>query len=187
MMPATHALASWALACLGGAKGRSGRLAVTLSGVVPDLDGLGCVVDFAAAKLGFQSFLFESGHHVLLHNFWAGAVCGIIGWRLAGRSVATGLLCLAAFNLHILCDLIGSAGADGEIWPVMYLWPFSSHEFSVSWQWRLDSPVNIGVTLALEALAVFLAWRDGRSPLELLSPKLDAYVFSLFRRLAGRA
>jgi inner membrane protein len=186
MMPSTHALMSWCLANVGGAEGRRSRLVVTLSGVIPDIDGLGGIADFVLSKFGIQSFFFENWHHVLLHNFWMGFLCAAAGWKFTRGSARTALLCLAAFNLHMICDLIGSAGEGGETWPMLYLWPFSNWEFSLSWQWRLDSPINIMITVILEIWMLSLAWRKGFSPIELFSPALDKKLFARLRTMTQR-
>lgn len=176
----------WTLASLGEARSRAGRIAVTLSAILPDLDGLGGALDFLFAQTGQKTFFFEEGHHVLLHNMWAGLLCAAIGWAVSGKNLRTCFLCLLAFNLHIACDLIGSAGADGELWPIAYFWPLCGMEYSVAWQWRLDSPINIALTAVLEIAMLLLAWGKGYSPIEIISPAFDKKVFALLGRLFRR-
>ena len=184
-MPTTHILESWLLANAIPTD-RRGRLAITLSGVLPDLDGIGYPIEELTRGSAHPLFWFEDFHHVLLHNICAGLLFAGVSYFLCGCSWRVALGSLAAFHLHLLCALIGSAGADGEIWPLFYLLPFSGYELSWAGQWRLDSPINIAITFICEALVLYLAWRRGFSPIELLSPSLDTRLMSMVYRLCGR-
>ena len=184
-MPSTHLLESWLLANAIPTD-RRGRLAITLSGVLPDLDGLGYPFEALSKGTGHELFWFEDFHHILLHNLPSGICFALIAYFACGKSLRVALGSLAAFHLHMLCDLVGSAGADGEIWPLYYLMPFSRLEFSWAGQWRLDSWINIFITLACEALMLCLAWRRGFSPLEMLSPRLDSKLIESIKRFFGR-
>lgn len=182
MMPATHGLFSWLLANVIDTD-RRGRIAITLAGVIPDLDGLGYPVEALTRGGDSPLFWFEDAHHVLLHNLPAGILLSAVAFVFAGKSWKVAAMALAAFHFHLLFDLAGSAGEGGEIWPICYLWPFSGAEFAWTGQWRLDSPMNIVFTLLCEAAVALLAWRRGFSPIELLSPSLDAKVLSILSRL----
>ncbi len=185
MMPSTHFLESWLLANAIPCE-RRGRLAIALSGVLPDLDGLGYPIEALTRGSSQQLFWFEDFHHILLHNACAGLFFATLSYFLCGLSWRVALGSLAAFHLHLLCDLLGSAGEGGELWPIFYFLPFSGFELNWQGQWRLDSPINIAITFLCEIATAYLAWRRGFSPLELLSPKLDAKLMAGVYRLFGR-
>ena len=91
---------------------------------------------------------------------------------------------LASFHLHLLLDLAGSRGTDGEQWPIPYLLPFSrAVQLTWSGQWTLGAWQNTVLTAALLIATVWAAWRFGRSPLGLISPEADDRVV---RALRGR-
>ena len=91
----------------------------------------------------------------------------------------TGFLALLAFHLHLLGDLVGSRGPDGYQWPIPYLLPFST-DWNLTWQyqWELDAWPNILVTLLLLGVTLYLSWKRGHSPLELVSQRADAAFVS---------
>lgn len=95
---------------------RRDRRLVAWSGVVPDLDALSLLGGIAA---------YSQYHHVLAHGVMA-AVAGTAIWTaLARRRLQVLVGSLAAFHLHLVCDLLGS-GRDGAI---VYWFPFSRREF----------------------------------------------------------
>jgi hypothetical protein len=86
--------------------------------------------------------------------------------------------------LHLLGDLVGARGPDGDQWPIPYLLPFSNH-LQLIWagQWALNAWQNMTLTAALLLLTWVLAWKRGFSPLEMFSTKADrAFVGALRRR-----
>ena len=182
MSPVSHGLLSW----LVGETldiGRRGRIAVTAAGLAPDLDGLGAPVEMLSD--GALPW-FTAYHHAVLHNGLAGVVVSAIAWAWC-RDWRVGLLAIAAFHLHLVCDIVGSRGPDGHDWPIPYLLPFHPWEWRWDGQWRLDSWQNLLVTgLALVAITV-LAVRRGRSPVELLSPRWDQRVVETLRQRLGRS
>src|ERR1051325_2185437 len=105
MSPETHLLASWLIAAKTTSNPRDCRL-VTLAGILPDLDGLGLVID--KANLVFrhkQTFLYLDLHHHLLHGaFGALLICGALA-AIAGERRRVFGLALIVFHLHLLCDL----------------------------------------------------------------------------------
>ena len=44
----------------------------------------------------------------------------------ANRKLTTALLVFISFHLHLLADLVGARGPDGDQWPIPYLLPFSN-------------------------------------------------------------
>ena len=70
---------------------------------------------------------------------------------------------------------------DGS-WPIPYLLPFSN-AWQWSWrgQWPLNAWQNFAITLALLLAAFFLAWKNGFSPLEMISPRADRALVTALR------
>jgi len=89
-----------------------------------------------------------------------------------------------AFHLHLLGDLVGSRGPDGYQWPIPYLYPFSA-QWTLAWpgQWELNAWPNILITALVLGITLYLAWKRGCSPLEMVSLKADAaFVTGLRKR-----
>jgi inner membrane protein len=82
----------------------------------------------------------------------------------------TALLVFISFHLHLLCDLIGARGPDGDQWPIPYLKPFSN-ALQLTWygQWALNGWQNFAITGILLLATFWLAWKHATSPLELFS------------------
>ena len=182
MNPITHLLLSWGVAnSVPG--GRRERAAVTLAGLVPDLDGLGAVAELATRGSARPLAWYSEYHRVLPHNVLGAVAVAAACAAVARRRLAAALGGLAAFHLHLLGDLLGSQGPDGSQWEIYYLWPFTrAWPWSSALQWRLDAWPNVLITTLALALAFYLAWRRGFSPLELLSRRADAALVATLRR-----
>lgn len=167
MNPIVHAELSW----LGAQRltDRRDRLLVTLAGVLPDLDGL--------TLLAGQD-LYGQWHHVLTHGFVSALVIAGVLAAFARRKAVVFGLGLAAFHLHLLCDLLGS----GPGWPLFYFWPFNREQWFWSGQWDLASWQNglIGLGATLAVLACALPY--GRTAVELFSLKADGKVVAALRQ-----
>lgn len=89
-----------------------------------------------------------------------------------------------SFHLHLLGDLIGARGPDGEQWPIPYLSPFSTAwHWTWSGQWALNAWPNMAITASVIAFALWSAWKRGFSPLEMISARADrAFVAALRNR-----
>ncbi len=184
MSPITHFLMGWAVANAAPSLSKRERALVTLASVVPDIDGLGIVAEFATRHAEHPLNWWSEYHHVLGHNLgFALLVCGVAA-VLARQRLKTALLVFVSFSLHLLGDLAGARGPDGEQWPIPYLLPFSNHPQLVwSGQWALNAWPNMVITAALILLAGILAWQRGFSPLEMFSAKADrAFVGALRQR-----
>ena len=90
--------------------------------------------------------------------------------RLPSHPGLTAFLVFISFHLHLLCDLIGARGPDGDQWPIPYLKPFSN-TLQLTWhgQWALNAWQNFVITGLLLLATFWIAWRHGSSPLELVS------------------
>ena len=157
---------------------------VTLASVAPDLDGLGIIPELLTRNSSHPLLWFSVYHHSL-HSLLFALVVAAISFTLATRKWLTGFLALLSFHLHLLEDLLGSRGPDGDQWPIPYLKPFSS-ALQLTWrgEWALNAWPNILITVALLLAVFWLAWQRGFSPLEMVSSKLDrAFVEALRHRL----
>jgi hypothetical protein len=157
---------------------------VTIAGVVPDLDGLGIIAEWLTRNSQHPLNWWSEYHHVLGHNLGFGIVVAIFATMFAKHRIKTSLLVLLSFHLHLLGDLVGARGPDGDQWPIPYLLPFSS-KWQLTWsgQWALNAWPNIVITALLIGTSVLLARRRGFSPLEMFSSKADA---ALVRTLRNR-
>jgi inner membrane protein len=158
---------------------------VTLAGILPDVDGLGLVMDLANRALGRpDASLYLEYHHFVLHGLLGGLLLAAVTGLLARRRWRVALLSLAVFHLHLLCDLAGSRGPSlADYWPIHYLAPFTRHPMWV-WQgqWALDAWPNRIISVALLAYAFWLAVRRGESFVGLVSPKADAVFVGVLRK-----
>jgi hypothetical protein len=99
----------------------------------------------------------------------------------------TALLVFLSFHLHLLCDLIGARGPDGDQWPIPYLKPFSN-SIHLTWhgQWALNGWQNFVITGIFLLSTLWIAWKYASSPLELVSqPANRALTQTLRHRFPG--
>ncbi|MGD8258154.1 MAG: metal-dependent hydrolase [Desulfobacterales bacterium] len=185
MSPVTHLLTSWIVANTANLGSRD-RILVTLAGVGLDIDALGVIVEVATENTATPLYWWSKYHHILCHNIGFGIFLLLIVALLAVRRWMTVFLSLMAFHIHMLCDLVGSRGPDGYQWPIPYLLPFSKR-WQLTWdgQWTLNAWPNILFTGVLLGVTLYLAWRRGFSPLEMISKKADAAFVSTLRRKFG--
>ncbi len=147
------------------------RRLVAWSGVAADLDALSLLGGVAA---------YSQYHHVLTHGLVA-AVAGTVLWTgLARQRLKVMLLSLAAFHVHLVCDLLGS-GVD---WPIVYFYPFSRSEFMTPYGWPLASPQNAVVWLLAVGAIIRVGIVRGRTFGETFLPaRADAAVVKTLRKL----
>jgi inner membrane protein len=150
---------------------RRDRRLVAWAGVAPDFDALSALAGVAA---------YSEYHHVLAHGIVA-AVAGTALWTaLARQRLKVMVLSLAAFHLHLLCDLLGS----GRDWTIAYFWPFSRHEYAPPYGWPLASPQNALVWLATVAATIWIGIRRRRTFAEAFLPaRADAAVADTLRKI----
>ena len=150
---------------------------MTWAGVVPDLD---------AIPLLFGVGAYSTYHHVLTHGIVAAVVVTAVWTVLARDRLRVALLSLAAFHVHLLCDLVGSA-AQGEPWSITYLWPFSHREIISPYSWDLASPQNAFVWLIAVAWTVRIGLVHGRTFAETFLPaRADAAIVATLRKMLSR-
>ncbi len=185
MNPITHLLTGWALTLPWDLERRD-RTLVVLASVAPDVDAAGAIGDLVQGR-SLDSFeLYARYHHVLGHNVLFAALVTLACLFLARRTLLVGALGALAVHLHFVADVVGSAGPDGSQWDVPYLLPFSrSWQWAVPWQWALNAWPNIVLTLVLLALAFYVGWSRGFSPVGLLSERADGAFIATLRRRFG--
>ena len=183
MNPASHLLISWTVANTAEIPRRD-RILATLAGVVPDLDGAGILAELLTENTSTPLIWYSRYHHVLGHNLLIGLVLVMVVFLFSARRWLSASLACAAFHLHLLGDLTGSRGPDGYQWPIPYLYPFSA-KWTLAWsgQGELNAWPNILITAFVLGATLYLAWKRGRSPLEMVSLKADAaFVAGLRKR-----
>ncbi len=181
MNPATHFLAGWLVANVDHLDRRD-RVLITLSSVIPDVDGIGILVGIISrdAEKGWD--LYARYHHILGHNVFFGLFLAAVGYALSSKKRLTPLLILLGFHIHLLGDLLSGRGPDGTIWSISYLFPVLTHfQLSLSWQWELNAWPNVLITAGALFLTLYLSWRRGFSPVNIFSANADGAVVAALR------
>jgi LexA-binding, inner membrane-associated putative hydrolase len=204
MSPVTHFFAGWLLASTFPGSNpltRREKALVVAAAVAPDLDGLGIVPELLTRNTSHPLLWFSEYHHSL-HTLAFALVCAFAAYIIAGPMVGftfgpviqgrrlpthpwlTVLLVFISFHLHLLCDLIGARGPDGDQWPIPYLKPFSN-SLQLTWQsqWALNGWQNFAITSIFLLATFWISWRYAKSPLELISePANQALTRTLRQR-----
>src|SRR5438270_5379551 len=192
MSPVTHFFAGWLLASVSPAGRpvmltRREKALVVAAAVAPDIDGLGIIPELLTRNTSHPLLWFSQYHHSL-HTLAFALVCTLAAYLIAGPMMGftfgpsiqgrrsrshpglTAFLVFISFHLHLLCDLIGARGPDGDQWPIPYLKPFSN-AVQLAWhgQWALNAWQNFVITALLLLATFWIAWRYRSSPLELVS------------------
>ena len=166
----THILSGW---CVGNLLpfNRRERLFCMIAASAVDFDGIPIV---------FGEEAYWAWHHKVGHNvFFAALMAGLLGALSSRRALAFASY-FALAHLHLVLDFLGS----GPGWP-LYLWPVSDLEVINPWAWPFFSWQNIVTAYALVAWTLWIAWRDRRTPLERLMPRLDQQLVALRPRGTG--
>lgn len=189
MAPETHLFTSWLIAAKATTNPRDCRL-VTLAGILPDLDGLGLLVDGLSRLFGFRgTHYYASYHHYLLHGALGGIGLALVLALLAHDRWRVTLLALAVFHLHLLCDFVGSRGpAPEDLWAIFYFGPLDRDPMWI-WkgQWRLDGRQNRWLAVAAFGLNLWLALRFGHSFVGVFNRRLDAVFVGVLRKWQSAA
>ena len=181
MSPITHLRVGWTVANSADLNRRE-RAMVTAAGVIPDLDGFGIIAELLT-KNSSKPLLWWSGyHHVLGHNLGFCLFCVFLALFFTKQRMKVGLLVFLSFYLHLICDVIGAKGPDGEQWSIPYFLPFSD-SWRVTWehQWGVNAWPNVLLTAVLILPSVFLTIRREFSLLGLISTKADRAVVKTLR------
>lgn len=184
MNPITHFFVGWvALEQL--LRSNRDKALVCLSGVAPDLDGIGIVVDFGTRNLGLtETNLYQDYHRLIGHGLPAALFIAAVACAFAGQRARVALLAFVAVHLHFACDILGSRGTTAEdIWPITYLAPLaSSPVLAWSGQWPLVGWQNLLISACLMLLIMWRGTKTGYSPLALISTKGDHEFIAVLRK-----
>ncbi len=154
------------------------RTLVTLAGVLPDVDGLGIIVDVVGSLSSGNENKFhyyQQYHHILSHGWPAAIVVSLLLMCFARKKPQVLFWCLVTFHLHLLCDLVGSRGPEfGDFWPICYSEPLFRHPIWF-WkgQWKLDGWQNQIIFIVLLLTSFWVAVKRGYSFVEVISHRLD--------------
>jgi hypothetical protein len=182
MSPITHFFMGWAVANAVPSLTKRDRALVTWASVAPDMDGLGIIAEKLTQNSSHPLNWWSDYHHVLGHNLGFALVVTTVAVIFARQKVKTSLLVFFSFHLHLLADLVGARGPDGDQWPIPYLLPFSNRvQLTWSGQWALNAWPNIVITAVLVGIVVILARQRGFSPLEMFSAKADSVFVRALR------
>ena len=145
-----------------------------LASLIPDLDGL---------SLAGGVECYQRWHHVLTHNLLFGALVVAASARWIGRRAVPLALVAAAFLSHLVGDYFGS----GPGWSIRPYLPFDGTEYLCAYAWELASWQNVLITVIAGVVALEIAHRYGRTPLEFFHSRLERSVVDTLRlRRAGR-
>jgi inner membrane protein len=184
MSPVTHLIASWLVAARTTDNLRDRRL-VALSGLLPDLDGAGLLVDLGEQAIhgGDSYYYYQQFHHFLLHGITGATVLALALAAFAQRRGRVAILAFLVIHLHFLCDLVGSRGPTPEdIWPLFYLGPFTfRHALSWDHQWALDAWPNRVFTLILLYYCLRLPLRLGDSVVGVFNRRADGVFVTVLQ------
>ena len=165
----THILSGWCAANLFPLTGRQ-RLMCMIAASAADVDGI---------SLLFGQNAYWNYHHVLGHNLLFGVLVCVGLALFSGARAWVFFLYLMLFHLHLIMDFFGS----GPGWPIRYFWPFANWSpDNRPWAWEFYSWQNITAAAMLVVWTVVIAVRNGRTPLEVVMPKLDRQLVDWLRR-----
>jgi len=179
MSPGSHLLFSW-LTTAQLLKNRRERALVSISGIAPDIDGLGLIVD----KLTGSTNFYLQYHHYVGHSIFSALCISVLATLLAkSQKFTVFVLSFILVHVHILFDIIGSKGPDGYQWPIYYLSPLDV-DYSVTWsgQWELNAWQNNVIMLLLLSGCVYYAVTKKITFLEVFSRRLNREVFVMYSK-----
>ena len=185
MNPITHFLISWDIANAASLN-RKERAAITIAGIIPDIDGFGAIPELLTRNSEHPLFWWSDYHHILGHNLAFGILVALGSIAIATKRWKTAMLAFLTFHVHLLCDVIGGRGPDDYQWPIPYFYPFSEI-WQLAWehQWKLNAWPNFVITGIALTLMFFLAWKRGFSPLEMISHSADGAFITTLRHRFG--
>lgn len=157
---------------------------IALASVFPDLDSIGIIPELFTRGSGNELNWFSEYHHVIGHNLTAGLAATFLAALVASHRSRTALWFFLSFHIHLLCDIVGAKGPEGEQWPVTYLYPWS-RDWQLVWsgQWEINALPNILLTIGLLFVFFLLVRKHGYSPLAYISKRADeAFVSTILAR-----
>jgi inner membrane protein len=182
MSPITHFLMGWGVANSDTSLSKPERALVTWASVIPDVDGFGIFAEILTKNSAHPLHWWSDYHHILAHNLGFAVLVSVVAAMWAEQKLKTATLVFLSFHLHLLADLMGARGPDGDQWPIPYFLPFF-RGLNLTWshQWALNAWPNIVITFGLIATALWLARRRGFSFLEIFSKQADGVLVNALR------
>ena len=178
----THALIGWTFGQRFCPSRRDAGL-VAVAAVIPDLDAVGAPLEVLSRGTSWEVTWFSDFHHVLGHNVAAALVTVLVAAALSQHRLKTALFAALMFHVHLLGDIVGAKGPDGEQWPIPYLYPFvRTWEITWSGQWEINAWPNLVLTILLLAYMFVLTRNCGYSFLWYLSEKGDRALVETIRQ-----
>jgi inner membrane protein len=161
----THILSGWCAANCFNTTPRQ-RMAAMIAAASCDIDG----VSYLFGQKAYWTY-----HHTFGHNLFFGLLISTILAAWARSRIGTFLLCLGLVHLHLYMDYWGS----GPDWHIHYLWPRWEPIWRNPQAWEFFSWQNLTVFFALLLWTIAIARFAGRTPLELVMPRLDRELVRL--------
>lgn len=150
-----------------------------VAAVLPDIDGIGILVDVEYYKMY---------HHVLGHTIFFGLLSAV-GFAIfsGGKPVGQRLsylfgIYLLMFNLHVLLDYLGS----GPGWGMKYFWPLSDYHLENPYVWQLQSWQTTLSFFVLLIWMMIIAYGQKRTPLEMIAPNTDRKIVEKFSQFVEK-
>lgn len=82
-----------------------------LAGIIPDLDGIGIIVDFITCTFGLpETVFYQSWHRVSGHGIAAALLFTVFAVATSIDKIRTIIASFLNIHLHFFCDFIGSRG-----------------------------------------------------------------------------
>ena len=147
-----------------------------------------CMVAASAADVDGISYVFGqeaywNWHHVAGHNLPFAIALSAVLATFSTHRVKSFFLYLLLAHVHLVLDYFGS----GPNWPIFYLWPFARWSIKNPHAWEFFSWQNITAAAVLLGWTTLIAIRQGRTPVELLTPDLDRRMVAFARAAVGRS
>jgi inner membrane protein len=165
MSPVAHLQYGWWFAHWGEFNRRE-RGAIALAGAAPDLDGLSLVAGADA---------YYRYHHILFHNLGSLLAVGFLAGFFFWRRAWVWLLVVFAFAMHVVEDYL-TVGWKQFPWQ-----PFASSPVNLADHlpaWMVQGVLQGAAMVFILGTTVWIYWRHGRTPLEILSPALDRLLIN---------
>ena len=171
----THILSGWCIGNLIPRFGARERAFCMIAAAAADVDGLGRII---------SEELYWDLHHRLGHNVFFATLlaAGMAAASGPGRRGTALAVYLALAHLHLVLDYFGS----GPGWPLHYLWPASDAGIVNPRAWPFFSWQNLSAAFGMIGWTLVIAFRQGRTPVELITPRLDRLFVARLRGLANR-
>src|SRR5262245_46210361 len=114
MSPITHFLMGWAVASTVSSLNKRERAFVTWASVVPDIDGFGIIAEKLTENSDHPLNWWSDYHHIVGHNIGFAILFTVIAAIFTQQKAKTSLLTVISFHLHLIGDLVGARGPDGD-------------------------------------------------------------------------